>query len=112
MTFNELTKIEPRLEQLYQEARQIDGSGKHFCANHIWYEEFKPRLLSMVGTGAARAELRTVEAYNCAYRRIYEALPDCGDPGRIWVLPGRCRIAGLARPGYPLNINVKKWLTM
>ncbi|KUK63674.1 MAG: hypothetical protein XD84_1969, partial [Desulfotomaculum sp. 46_80] len=78
MTFNEMTKTEPRLKQLYNKARMVDGSGKHFCANYTWYELFKPQLLDMVGTGAARAELRTVEAYNCAYRRIYEALPDCG----------------------------------
>ncbi|HBY04202.1 MAG TPA: hypothetical protein DEH07_06595, partial [Desulfotomaculum sp.] len=45
MTFNEMTKTEPRLKQLYNKARMVDGSGKHFCANYTWYELFKPQLL-------------------------------------------------------------------
>ena len=79
MNFSELTKIEPRLKQLYNKARQVDGSEANFCANRVWYEEFKPQLLNLVGQGAARPELQTVEAYDVAYKKIYRALPNCGE---------------------------------
>ena len=51
LTWQKLTKMEPQLLTLYNEAKAVDGSAEHFCANTIWYERFKPRLFPLVGWG-------------------------------------------------------------
>ncbi|OPX90289.1 MAG: hypothetical protein A4E53_01175 [Pelotomaculum sp. PtaB.Bin104] len=78
MTFKQLTKIEPRLQQLYNEARKVKVKDDSFCANSVWYRQFKPRLLELVGFGAAWPELQSPTAYDVAYQTIYNALPNCG----------------------------------
>lgn len=85
----ELTRLEPRLQELLEEARAIkdDGTTPSFCANRIWYgtraredRGFKGRLELLVGWNASKGSpdvLTSHTAYDAAYRIIYSALPDC-----------------------------------
>ncbi|OQA06041.1 MAG: hypothetical protein BWY65_02297 [Firmicutes bacterium ADurb.Bin373] len=77
MTFKRIAKIEPRLQALYDEARQVKARGRNFCANQVWYSRFKPQLILLVGWNAENPQLRTPAAYDVAYRTIYRTLPHC-----------------------------------
>lgn len=74
-----LITTEPRLRDLYNEAKAIqdDSNRKVFCANDVWYTRFKPRLLQLVGWEVKDPRLKTQEAYDTAYEKIYDALPNC-----------------------------------
>jgi len=75
-----LVKADPRLLCLLKEVQEVDGSGQHYCANLIWVRSFKPRLTNLVGWSvSAHPMLGSRQAYDCAYTKIYEALPDCRD---------------------------------
>jgi hypothetical protein len=52
--FDRLCVLEPRLRMLYDEVAQVkdDTSETSFCANDVWYGNFKARLKSLVGWGA------------------------------------------------------------
>lgn len=76
--FVRLCELEPRLLELYNEAKSykpVPG----FCANHIWYRYggLKSQLCHIVGWDAIDPRLQTSEAYDVAYETIYGALPDC-----------------------------------
>lgn len=77
--WREIIKTEPRLARILARAKDVkdDGSAKSFCANRIWYEEFKPELIWLVGFESSHAALRTTKHYDVAYEKIYEALPAC-----------------------------------
>jgi hypothetical protein len=85
ITWDELVKLEPELDRLYRKIHAIkDPGGRTFCANARWYgygghPSLKAVMVYLVGCeGAARdPRLRTSEAYNIAYTRLYNALPDC-----------------------------------
>jgi hypothetical protein len=81
ITWDLLTELEPRLLQLYREAKAIKATGRHFCANRVWYSQFKPELIYLVGWYARGQDPRigTDEAYDLATRKIYNALPPCKD---------------------------------
>jgi hypothetical protein len=86
--WSQIIKIEPRLNDLYKEAKALkdNGSAVSFCANSEWYgwhnhHGFKQRLCSLVGWEAAHESLRTQDAYDIAYDKIYEALPNCRNCG-------------------------------
>ena len=78
---------EPRLLDLYEEARAIrdDKHAPHFCANNVWYGRrgwpgLKERVTALVGwTRTDDPILGTPQAYDIAYHKIYGALPDCRD---------------------------------
>jgi hypothetical protein len=80
-TFEELVQLEPRLGMLERDIRSIKRPYRgRFCANEIWYQGFKPKLVRMVGWLApkdAPPALRTIEAYDVAYDHLYELLPNC-----------------------------------
>jgi hypothetical protein len=76
-SFDAIVKLEPRLAELYAKAAAVDGSPPNFCANAVWYGEFKPVLEQLVGWSARRPILRSREAYDVAYDTVYELLPDC-----------------------------------
>ena len=88
-TWAELTAAEPRLAGLLAEARAIRATSPRFCANAVWYgyrnprAGLKDRMCRLVGWDrrSGPAILRTNRAYDTAYKRIYEALPDCRDCG-------------------------------
>lgn len=79
--------MEPELEELYQEAAAVTSENDpHFCANKIWYSEggLKERLMVLVGWTRKKEghhDLNSAEAYDLAYDKIYESLPDCRDCG-------------------------------
>ena len=79
MTWTQIVKAEPRLKALYDEARAVrdDKTREWFCANHVWYEDFKPRLVKLVGWECRNSLIRDDKSYDTAYQRIYRALPDC-----------------------------------
>lgn len=52
ITFEEICTLEPELRRLHNTAKMIGRRrGKNFCANRIWYDMFKPRLVTLVGWG-------------------------------------------------------------
>ena len=77
MTWKEIIKIEPALAALLKEAKKVDGRDKQFCANAVWYKNFKPRLVHLVGFDARNQELNSSEVYDIAYQKIYQVLPPC-----------------------------------
>ena len=78
-TWAQLARLEPGLARLRREARATDGRARHFCANRVWYDRFKPRLSRLVGWGRddGPAVLRTQAAYALAYDTVYQELPGC-----------------------------------
>jgi hypothetical protein len=88
LTWHKLTRLEPRLLDLYREVRSIHDNGREpsFCANRVWYgrggfEGFKHRLTALVGfrrrNDGSHARLATSRAYDIAYHKIYDAIPPC-----------------------------------
>jgi hypothetical protein len=86
VTFEDLARLEPRLQSLLEEARRHHNSRRpDFCANAVWYgyaghlPGLKPRLLFLVGYERRDRHpvLSTSLAYDVAYDTIYQALPDC-----------------------------------
>jgi hypothetical protein len=85
LTWAQMVAIEPRLAALLAEIRKIkdDKRKPAFCANMRWYDgtydrsSLKGRLLYLAGFHAAKEELRTMEAYDLAYDKLYSVLPDC-----------------------------------
>jgi hypothetical protein len=83
--WDEIVKIEPRLESLRQEAaawREKDLPDD-FCANEVWYEAFKPRIVRLVGWEAKDERLSGNTTYDVAYKTVLDAMPDCKHAGRI-----------------------------
>lgn len=79
LTSWQMAEIEPRLIDLFldvQKASFVNWKAA-FCANAVWYKKFKPRLERLVGFEAANKKLRTMQAYDCAYEKLYSALPEC-----------------------------------
>lgn len=80
-TYAELVRVEGALLELHAEASAIydDGRNHSFCANTVWYRQFKSQLMSLVGWDSQVPDDRfhTSEAYSAAYQTIYNALPDC-----------------------------------
>lgn len=88
ITWEEIVRIEPRLEQLAEEARAYKQATrykrKNVCANDRWYgygpwrgRGLRPMLVQLVGWCSPTPELQTREAYDVAYQYIYSLLPDC-----------------------------------
>jgi hypothetical protein len=93
LTWRALTRLEPRLRDLLAEARSHHmNRSLDFYANAVWYgylgfrPGLKARLRRLVGwTAEQEGVLRTTEAYELAYRTIYQAPLDC----RGWCTCGR-----------------------
>lgn len=75
MRWEQMILIEPRLLELYNEARRVKRTSSH-CANQGWYGPggLKSRMVELVGWDVDGV-LGTCEAYDTAYRKIYDALP-------------------------------------
>jgi len=78
-TFEELCEREPALKSLYDRAKRYEGVtfSRSYCVDEIWYREFKPLVFSLVGWSRKGDDelLSSSEAYDVAYRTIYDALP-------------------------------------
>ncbi len=80
MTWEDLARLEPELRRLEQDIlslRRRSRGWRTFCANDVWYDLFKPRLVYLAGWGARNPALRSEEAYDLAYEHLYALLPDC-----------------------------------
>ena len=81
LTWNDLTEREPRLVELLMDIKRVkdDKTKRSFCANRVWYQDFKPRLIEIVGWYSEKDDpmLRTQEAYDIAYDHLYSRLPSC-----------------------------------
>jgi hypothetical protein len=63
---------------------QVDDSSPNFCANTVWYADFKPCLVLLVGWEARKPILRSPDL---AYDVSYALLPDCRhEVGRVLCL--------------------------
>ena len=85
ISWDELVDLEPDLHWMLEAIRLIrrPKAPASFCANRLWYGVFKQRLMQMVGWSCRRknAALRSSAAYDCAYHKLYDALPDCRNCG-------------------------------
>ena len=84
--WNELVAREPRLGDLMAEVRQERATDPPYCANARFlgyggHPGYKRRIVALVGwfSDAADPELRTRAAYDTAYQRLYNQMPDCRD---------------------------------
>lgn len=80
--------LEPALIALYiRAAATVDDDPDYFCANDVFFGHHRPidaslkrQVSKLVGWYAdpfRHSDLRTQEAYDVVYDRIYNALPDC-----------------------------------
>lgn len=75
MTFDEMVKIEPRLGELKDEARNMANIlKKPSDRNSYWYQELKRRFVKLVGFWADKPELRNSDDYSIAYEELYSTL--------------------------------------
>ena len=87
MTWDEMKKADERLSLLEKDICCVkdDGESPWFCANRIWFEYFKPKLLNIVGFDRVRESREDFDddwfyspaAYDVAYQSLYNNLPDC-----------------------------------
>ena len=72
--FGDICRLEPQLGELFHEA--LARKTKGIKGNHIWYKEFKPRMVPLVGMMSKNKsrKLKTTDAYEIAYHTIYNAL--------------------------------------
>ena len=89
-TWTKMCHVEQDLLGLYIDAmnRTRDEESKNkrcVCANHIWYQDFKPRLRLLVGWEARNPLLWSSECYDVAYQKIYDAMPECRECGCICI---------------------------
>jgi hypothetical protein len=73
-TWEEMVRLEPRLVGIMNQARRE----AHLHRN-VWltYERLKKPLRGLVGSQAARPELRTAEVYELAHRHLADCLEAC-----------------------------------
>ena len=83
LTWAQIIAAEPRVAALYLDARKIkdDKSKSSFCANAVWYDYFKDRVVALVGFSTNPKQpdprLRSMDAYDLVYHKCYQALPNC-----------------------------------
>lgn len=90
-TFEDLVIVEPSLNWLAQDALHYREKMKRkrvVCANARWYGYgewvdmgLKERLCQVVGWEGSNPLLRSVNAYDLAYKHIYKLLPYCRNCG-------------------------------
>lgn len=78
-TFEEICQLEPQLEGLAKEIRNLRASSPHFCANRVWYGDFENRFDALVGWHAWNPALRSELAYNITFQHLYNLMPPCRD---------------------------------
>ena len=77
MTFEEMVKIEPQLGILRDEAIQRSKELPNRAwakRSEVWYREFRPRFIKLVGFMAEKPELRTSEIYSAVYETFTKIL--------------------------------------
>jgi hypothetical protein len=97
-TWGDLVAREPRLGELLAAIRAMPRDDPHFCGVRAWFgpkyrgDGLKAKMVALVGWHAENDDpvLSSSEAYQTAYRKVYGALPPCGD----------CPCGALARALY------------
>ncbi|MDR1704222.1 MAG: hypothetical protein LBS19_06010 [Clostridiales bacterium] len=85
--FNEYAQYSGELRELEKEILEYAEQNRHtknFCANHIWYGNFKIRLCKLVGWSAKDKRLNSEKAYDAVYDYLYNLLPDCNHESICW----------------------------
>jgi hypothetical protein len=86
ITWEEIIELVPELKQAAQRAREsMPCSETGRCQDTVWYDEFKPIVCGFVGWEVKdkqmnHPELYDHEAYDVAYRGLYNCLPECCEP--------------------------------
>lgn len=83
LSWEVIIAIDPFFDDLLCEIQGIRAD-ENFCANGIWFETYKPAIVRRIGWYApnyAPEILKTERAYEIAYRKLYNALPDCQNCG-------------------------------
>jgi len=76
MTFDELTEIEPRLNDLRNALSGIvtDTTYHEWERTRLWYTEIKPQFKQLVGFMAENPEVNNCESYDTAYQEFCRVL--------------------------------------
>ena len=82
-----MTAAEPRLGALLAEIRARPRDDPHWCGVRAWFGPryrgggLQDRLVAVAGWQAEKDDpvLRSSEAYQVSCRKLYAALPACGD---------------------------------
>ena len=86
LTWDQLVEREPRLQQLREAIAAVrdDPAEPYCCANEYWFFShrgpgFVEQLAALVGWHRRPFDplLGTSDAYDLAYRTLYDLLPDC-----------------------------------
>lgn len=90
ITFDRICELDPEVRRLLEYAKRAGIGDKHFDGIAAWFGEFgyeqyslKQRLCDLVGWSRHRdpVELQSSEAYDVAYKTIFDAMPpDREDP--------------------------------
>ena len=78
--FARMAQVEPRLNELLAQAIALRAAARgrpNVCANRLWVDHIKPQMNRIVGWNARDKWLKTSEAWDCAFERIYAELPNC-----------------------------------
>jgi hypothetical protein len=81
ITWERICELEPCLLDLFNEAVKVrrNRRGTRYNIDNIWYDSFKPRMSDLVGMGAVgEGIIKSSEAYDIAYFKIYNALREGG----------------------------------
>lgn len=93
ISWQKLCRFEPGLRNLEKRCYRIKDNAhglENFCANALWYgysedSSIRSQLSEMVGWSARRGRryplLKTSEAYDYVYEKLYNILPDCNHRG-------------------------------
>ncbi|MEI7564028.1 MAG: hypothetical protein WCJ39_10825 [bacterium] len=86
LTWETMIIIEPKLQELYLQAKSYKKNSNNFCAIAVWYgyngkPSMKDRVCELVGWDSLHPSLRNSKAYDMAYDKIYDELPDCSHNG-------------------------------
>jgi hypothetical protein len=85
LTCEQLAAREPEPGQLREEIEQVEAINSTFCANRIWYERLRSRMMKLVGDMAQSENpvIISSEAYDLSYQTLYHLLPPCRSRGRM-----------------------------
>lgn len=78
ITWEEMVALEPGLGQLLATVSKAKLA-KGQCKDDIWYGiwGYKRTLVKLAGNGARVEALRSSQAYDAAYEKLYSSLPKC-----------------------------------
>ncbi len=83
LTWKKIHRMSPMVRSIEHDIRFVkdDKSKVWFCANKIWYRDFKERVIAAAGWESRdpNPEMHTQQAYDIVYRHLYEMLPPCRD---------------------------------